>query len=139
MEHWSFSSMLLRVSAALLIALAVVDLAKIGLWLLVVSLLGDVAAMLPEPLRAAVRLIAAVSRLVIALAVIAALPAIFCGVFLLRFAERVDMESFSSGERSAWLAVLAVLAALSAVFNKWFYAAAYAMALIGVAIAHSRW
>jgi hypothetical protein len=139
MEQWSLSSIILRVSAVLLIALAVMDLARIGFWLLVVSLLGDVVAVLPEPLRAVIGLIAAISQLVIALAVIAAISAILCGVFLLRFAERVDVGSISSGERSAWLAVLTVLAALSVVFNKWLYAAAYASALIGVAIAHSRW
>jgi hypothetical protein len=139
MERWTLPSILVRVSAAVLVAMAVFDLAKLSFWLLLTSILGDLAQLLPTPLRGILGFVAAVSQILLALAAASAIVAIVCAILLFRFAERVDAGTFSPGERTAWLVALAALAALSALFGKWLYAAVYAVALAGVAIARSWW
>jgi hypothetical protein len=139
MERWTFPSILVRVAAAVLVAMAVFDLAKLGFWLLLASLLGDLARLLPTPLQGILGLVAAVSQILLALAAASAIIAVVCAILLFRFAERVDAGTFSPGERTAWLVALAALAALSALFGRWLYAAVYAVALAGVAMARSWW
>jgi hypothetical protein len=122
-----------------MVAMAVFDLAKLGLWLMLASLLGDLAQLLPAPLRGILGFVTAFSQILLALAAASAIIAVVCAILLFRFAERVDAGTFSPGERTAWLVALAALAALSALSGKWLYAAVYAVALAGVAIARSWW
>jgi succinate dehydrogenase hydrophobic anchor subunit len=133
MEHWSFQGILLRISAVILILLAVFDLTKLGLLAVFVSIAGDTVSILPEPLRSAFKLLVSVSQALLAIAAAFSAIAMAVAVLLLRFAGRVEAGLVTAAERDMWLIALTVLAVLSALLHKWLYLAAFIAALIGSA------
>ena len=137
MDQWSFQGTLLRVAAIILLLLAIFDLAKIGFCALIASLVGEVASLLPRPLEPILRFFTTLSGVLLALAAITAVTAVVAAILLLRLAGRVDSGTATAAELDAWLVVLIVLAALSALTHKWFYSAAYAAAIIGAIMARA--
>lgn len=138
MDGWGdLPPILLKVAAVVLIVLAILDLAWVGLLLLIVSALNALIPFLPDFLGRISSAVISVSTFLLATTMVLGITSLLLSVFLYRFASRVEEGSATKSEQNLWIAMLIVVLTLSILFARWYYAAAAAVALAGTLLART--